>query len=365
MRSVRRVRDRAEVAAGVGGGGPYRASDDPDDPRPRFYALDMFPYPSGDLHMGHAEAFSGGDAVARYPGDARATTCCTRSAGTRSGCPPRTPRSSAASTPRSGPTPTSSSRRRRSSGWACRSTGRAASQTCDPEYYRWTQWLFLRFFERGLAYRKNAPVNWCPNDQTVLANEQVIDGRLRALRHDGRAPRPDAVVLQDHRLRAAAAGRHGDARATGRSASSTMQRNWIGRSEGAEVTFTIEETGEEVEVFTTRPDTLWGVTFFVFAAEHPAREQPGRAGRHAGRRSRRWSSRSRSTPLTIARAGRHEGGRAARRPRREPGERRAGAVLRGALRADGVRHRRDHGRARARPARLRVRARSTTCRSAS
>ena len=97
--------------------------------------------------------------------------------------------------------------RRRSGGWACRSTGRDGVQTCDPEYYRWTQWLFLRLFEQGLAYRKSAPVNWCPKDQTVLANEQVIDGALRTVRHAGRAPRPDAVVLQDHRLRAAAAGR--------------------------------------------------------------------------------------------------------------------------------------------------------------
>ena len=150
-------------------------------------------------------------AATRWRGTRRcaATTSCTRSAGTRSACTPRTPRSSAASHPKDwtyaniDQQAASFRRMGMSFDWSRR------LHTCDPEYYRWTQWLFLRFFERGLAYRKNAPVNWCPNDQTVLANEQVIQGDVRALRHAGRAPRPHAVVLQDHRLRAAAARRHG------------------------------------------------------------------------------------------------------------------------------------------------------------
>ena len=155
-----------------------------------------------------------------------------------------------------------------------------------------------------------------------------------------------------------------NARATWPERVLTMQRNWIGRSEGAEVTFTIDETGDEVEVFTTRPDTLWGVTFFVFAVEHPLVKQLAELGGT-------WNE---VEPLRregpqhaadVPRGGRHEGGRAARRARGQPGERRADPVLRRALRADGVRHRRDHGRAGARPARLRVRARSTACRSAS
>jgi leucyl-tRNA synthetase len=141
-------------------------------------------------------------------------------------------------------------------------------QTCDPEYYRWTQWLFLRLFEHGLAYRKQAPVNWCPKDATVLANEQVIGGACERcgtpverrdltqwfFRITDYAQRllDDVDLLTDWPERVV-----------------TMQRNWIGRSEGASVTFTIEETGDEVEIFTTRPDTLWGVTFFVFAVEHP------------------------------------------------------------------------------------------------
>jgi leucyl-tRNA synthetase len=141
--------------------------------------------------------------------------------------------------------------------------------TSDPEYYRWTQWLFLRFFERGLAYRREAPVNWCPKDATVLANEQVVGGACERcgtpverreltqwfFRITDYADRllDDEAELIDWPERVV-----------------TMQRNWIGRSHGAEVAFTIDETGEDITVFTTRPDTLWGATFFVFAVEHPA-----------------------------------------------------------------------------------------------
>ncbi len=199
--------------------GLYRASDDPADARPRFYALDMYPYPSGDLHMGHAEAFSGGDVVARFrmlqgynvlhPVGWDAFGLNAENAAIKRGADPKiwtyaNIEQQAASFKRMG----------MSFDWS----RRLASS--DPEFYRWTQWLFLRFFERGLAYRKNAPVNWCPKDQTVLANEQVIDGRLRAVRHAGGASRPDAVVLQDHRLRAATPRRHGRADRRGPSASS-------------------------------------------------------------------------------------------------------------------------------------------------
>ena len=154
--------------------GLYQASDDPDDARPRFYALDMFPYPSGDLHMGHAEAFSGGDVIARFRW-MQGYNVLHPSGGTRSACRRRTRRSSgihpkqwtyenieqqAASFKRMG----------FSFDWTRR------LHSSDPEYYGWTQWLFLKLFEMGLAYRKNAPTNWCPKDQTVLANEQVING---------------------------------------------------------------------------------------------------------------------------------------------------------------------------------------------
>jgi leucyl-tRNA synthetase len=140
--------------------------------------------------------------------------------------------------------------------------------TADPDYYRWTQWLFLRFFERGLAYRKEAPVKWCPVDQTVLANEQVIDGRCERCGTEVEAKDltqwffritqyADALLDEMELLE------HWPERVL------TMQRNWIGRSHGARVVFRVDGSGEELPVFTTRPDTLFGATFFVLAPEHP------------------------------------------------------------------------------------------------
>ena len=255
--------------------GLYRASEDPADPRPRFYALDMFSYPSGDLHMGHAEAFSGGDAVARFatmrghnvlhPIGWDAFGLPAENAAIKRGINPKewtyaNIEQQARSFRRMG----------MSFDWARR------INTSDPEYYQWTQWLFLRLFERGLAYRKNAPVNWCPKDATVLANEQVINGACE------RCGTP--VVRRDltqwffkitdyaQRLLDDIEPLDWPERVM------TMQRNWIGRSEGADVTFEIAETGDPVEVFTTRPDTLWGVTFFVFALEHPLVPRLAEAG---------------------------------------------------------------------------------------
>jgi leucyl-tRNA synthetase len=246
----------------------YRASEDPSDPRPRFYALDMYPYPSGDLHMGHAEAFSGGDVVARFrmlqgynvlhPVGWDAFGLNAENAAIKRGVDPKiwtyaNIEQQSASFKRMG----------MSFDWS----RRLASS--DPEFYRWTQWLFLRFFERGLAYRKNAPVNWCPKDQTVLANEQVIAGCCE--RCGTPVERRDLTQwfyrITDYAQRLLD---DMDELTAWPERVITMQRNWIGRSEGAEVTFTIQETGEEITIFTTRPDTLWGVTFFVFAVEHPA-----------------------------------------------------------------------------------------------
>src|SRR5207237_5636187 len=137
----------------------------------------------------------------------------------------------------------------------------------DPAYYRWTQFLFLRFFERGLAYRKEAPVNWCPNDQTVLANEQVINGRCERCGAVVEARKMEQwffritayadALLEDHKL------------LDWPVRTITIQRNWIGRSEGAELLFRIDELDVDVAVFTTRPDTVFGATFFVLAPEHP------------------------------------------------------------------------------------------------
>jgi leucyl-tRNA synthetase len=256
--------------------GLYAASEDPDDPRPRFYALDMFPYPSGDLHMGHAEAFSGGDAVARFhamtghnvlhPIGWDAFGLPAENAAIKRGvAPAEWTRENIEQQARS------FKRMGMSFDWSRRLS------TCDPEYYRWTQWLFLKFFERGLAYRKTAPVNWCPHDQTVLANEQVINGHCE--RCGTAVVRKDLTQwffkITDYAQRLLD---DMDDLTEWPERVLAMQRNWIGRSEGATVEFEVAETGDTVEVFTTRPDTLWGVTFFVFALEHPMVQKLAEAG---------------------------------------------------------------------------------------
>jgi leucyl-tRNA synthetase len=245
--------------------GLHRASED-DDGRPRFYKVHMFPYPSGDLHMGHAEAFAITDIVARYkwmrghnvlhPIGWDGFGLNAENAAIKRGIHPKEWTYANIDQQRS-----AFKRYGMSFDW-----GRQFN-TCDPDYYRWTQWLFLRFFEKGLAYRKLAPTNWCPKDQTVLANEQVIQGRCE--RCDTPVVRKDLTQwffkITDY------ADRLLDdmARLDWSDRVLTLQRNWIGRSHGAEIDFEIADTGDRVPVFTTRPDTLWGVTFFVFAPEHP------------------------------------------------------------------------------------------------
>jgi leucyl-tRNA synthetase len=143
--------------------------------------------------------------------------------------------------------------------------------TCEPEYYRWNQWLFLRLREHGLAYKREAPVNWCPHDQTVLANEQVIDGRCWRCEH-----LVERRNLSQWFLRITAYAErllNGLEKLTGwPERTRTMQRNWIGRSEGARLAFSIEGLDENIEVFTTRLDTLFGATFLAVAPEHPVVE---------------------------------------------------------------------------------------------
>src|SRR5213076_92122 len=139
--------------------------------------------------------------------------------------------------------------------------------THEPRYYRWTQWIFLQLFHRGLAYRKEAAVKWCPNDRTVLANEQVIDGRCERCGHEVEARQLEQWFF---RITDYADRLLDDLDTIDWPAHvKAMQRNWIGRSEGAEVTFRCEELGIDYPVFTTRPDTLFGATFFVMAPEHP------------------------------------------------------------------------------------------------
>jgi leucyl-tRNA synthetase len=259
---------------------PFLASEDPDDPRQRYYLVDMFPYPSGDLHMGHAEAYAIGDALARYqflrgknvlhPIGWDAFGLPAENAAIRNNTHP------ADWTYANIETQATSFRRYATSfDWSRRLA------TCDPTYYRWNQWLFLRFYERGLAYRRDGYVNWCPVDQTVLANEQVINGHCERCGAEvvRRMLNQWYFKITDYadRLLEDAAALEGNwpERVL------LMQRNWIGRSTGAEVQFAIEGRGEPVIVYTTRPDTLYGATFFVVAADSPLAAELCAPGRRA------------------------------------------------------------------------------------
>src|SRR3989304_10235838 len=229
----------------------YRAGEDAADSRPPFYAVDMFPYPSGALHMGHAEAFSGGAAVARYaamrghnvlpPIGWDAFGLPAENAAIKRGVPPKEWTYANIDQQRR-----SFKRMGMSFDWS------REFNTCDPDYYKWTQWLFVKFFERGLAYRKTAPANWCPNDATVLANEQVINGECE--RCGTAVVRKDLTQwffkITDYAQRLL---EDMDELVDWPERVVTMQRNWIGGSKGAQVTFEIAETGDRDDVFSTRP----------------------------------------------------------------------------------------------------------------
>lgn len=245
----------------------YHASDD--SPRPKFYHLVMFPYPSGDLHMGHWYNYSPFDTYGRFkrmqgnnvmqPIGFDAFGLPAENAAIKRGIQART--------------------------WTLANIENMRNQlrsmgaqwdwsrevvTCQPDYYKWTQWLFLQFYKHGLAYRTKAPANWCTNCNTTLANEQVLA--------DGTCERCGSIVIRKEINQwllkiSAYAERLLDFSGVIDWPEKTivMQRNWIGRSEGAEIRFTSEIDGQckEIPVFTTRPDTIYGVTFFVLAPEHP------------------------------------------------------------------------------------------------
>jgi leucyl-tRNA synthetase len=244
---------------------PFRTGDS-DDPRPKKYVLDMFPYPSGDLHMGHAEAYAFGDIVARYwrqqgfnvlhPIGWDSFGLPAENAAIERGIDPR------------GWTYDNIAHQKRSMKlYATSFDWHRVLHTSDPEYYRWNQWLFLKLFEKGLAYRKASWVNWCPKDQTVLANEQVIDGECercgtiavkKKLTQWYFKITDYADRLLDDLDQLEGVWPHKVL---------SMQRNWIGRSTGADVDFVIEGRNEPLTVFTTRPDTLFGATFMVVAPD--------------------------------------------------------------------------------------------------
>ncbi len=238
----------------------------PGDDRPTKYVLDMFPYPSGDLHMGHAEAYALGDVIARYwvqrgynvmhPIGWDAFGLPAENAAIKRGLDPRN------WTYENIDQQKSSMRR-----YACSFDWDRVLQTCDPIYYRWNQWLFLEFYKRGLAYRKNSNVNWCPSCQTVLANEQVVQGLCE--RCDSQVTKKALTQwyfkVTDYADRLLDDLDTLEGKWPGKVL--TMQRNWIGRSQGANVEFAIDGSERKLEVFTTRPDTLYGATFMVVAVD--------------------------------------------------------------------------------------------------
>src|SRR6184192_246064 len=243
----------------------------PDRPeRDEFYMLEMLPYPSGNLHMGHVLNYTLGDVVTHFrrrngltvlrPMGFDSFGLPAENAAIREGGHPReiTERNIA-----------DIRRQMRRLGWAIDWDREVAAH--DPAYYRWTQWLFLKFFEAGLAYRKAAPVNWCPNDQTVLANEQVIDGRCELCGAEVESRNLEQWFFRITAYADALLDDHATIDWPERT--KAIQRNWIGRSEGAEVLFRVEDLDLDLPVFTTRPDTLFGATFFVLAPEHPLVER--------------------------------------------------------------------------------------------
>ncbi len=250
--------------------GLYHTPDD--DPRPKWYALTMLPYTSGDLHVGHWFAMAPSDAHARHK----------RMQGYNVLFPMGfdafgLPAENAAIKNHTHPAEWTQKNIERMRG-QMKSMGTMFDWTREiatnsPEFYKWTQWWFLQLLKHGLAYKKNASVWWCPTDQTVLANEQVVDGRCE---------RCDSVVMKRDldqwffRITNYAEELLDFSNVEWPEQIILMQRNWIGRSEGAELRFGLDVAGvaeEEVRVFTTRPDTVYGVTFFVLAPEHPLVEQ--------------------------------------------------------------------------------------------
>lgn len=242
----------------------YRAVPQPD--KTKWYYLTMFPYPSGDLHMGHWYAMTPSDAHARYfrmrgynvmfPIGFDAFGLPAENAAIKRGIHPKV--------------------------WTYQNMERMRKQlrsmgamfdwerevvTCEPEYYKWNQWFFLKFYERGLAYRKKSPVDWCPTCKTTLAREQVI-GENRVCERCGTPVIKKDLEQWFFKITAYAEELLDFSKLDWPEPIILRQRNWIGRSEGAEVYFKTE-AGDELPIFTTRPDTLWGVTFMVLAPEHP------------------------------------------------------------------------------------------------
>jgi leucyl-tRNA synthetase len=233
---------------------------------PTSYVLEMLPYPSGEPHIGHLKNYSIGDAIAHF--HRRTGRKVLHPMGYDAfGLPAENHAIKTGQHPRDSTEASIAEFRRQFKQWGISIDWDREFGTHEPRYYRWTQWIFLRLFEKGLAYRKEAAVNWCPQDATVLANEQVIDGRCERC---GSQVEVRQLEQWFFRITDYADRLLDDLKTIDWPAHVVaMQENWIGRSEGAEVIFRCEDLGIDYPVFTTRPDTLFGATFFVMAPEHP------------------------------------------------------------------------------------------------
>ncbi len=237
-----------------------------DDPRPKKYVLDMFPYPSGDLHMGHAEAYALGDVIARYWAQ-KGFNVMHPIGWDAFGLPAENAAIKRNEDPKIWTYENIAVQKASMRRFACSFDWDRVFNTCDPEYYKWNQWLFLQLHERGLAYRKDSAVNWCPDCQTVLANEQVVAGLCE--RCDNAVTKKKLnqwyFKITDYADRLLDDMEQLEGKWPEKVL--MMQRNWIGRSTGANVDFQIEGMPDPVTIYTTRPDTLYGATFFVVAAD--------------------------------------------------------------------------------------------------
>jgi leucyl-tRNA synthetase len=244
----------------------WHVSNKPDG-RPSSYVLEMLPYPSGEPHMGHMKVYSVGDALAHYrrrngmrvlhPMGYDSFGLPAENYAIKTGRPPRESTEDAIA-----------EFRHQFETWGVSIDWDREFGTHQPSYYRWTQWIFLKLFEAGLAYQKEAAVNWCPTDQTVLANEQVTDGHCERCGSAVEVKQLKQWFFKITEYADRLLADFGELESWPQNVI-TMQRNWIGRSEGAEVVFSCASLGVDYPVFTTRPDTLFGATFFVLSPEHP------------------------------------------------------------------------------------------------
>ncbi len=236
--------------------------------KPKYYVLEMFPYPSGKLHMGHMRVYSIGDVLARYL-RMRGYNVIHPMGWDAFGLPAENAAIEHRVSPAEWTTKNIAHMKTQQNRLGVSYDWEREVTTCLPDYYRWTQWLFLLMYKRGLAYKKKAAVNWCPGCETVLANEQVEGGLCWRCDSEVEAKELDQWFL---RITAYAERLLNDLSLLEGwpERVKIMQQNWIGRSEGAEIVFKLQDfPGEEIRVFTTRPDTLYGVTYMVLAPEHP------------------------------------------------------------------------------------------------